>query len=73
MYSDHHHTIYNSEHRRCYKILINVFKCLDNTIIADFFPCAYLYGQSGVARDPHICDDRPLYITVPMGRNVAGW
>ena len=26
----------------------------DNTIIADFFPCAYLCGQSGVTRDPYL-------------------
>ena len=25
----------------------------DNTIIADFFPCAYLCSQSGVTRDPY--------------------
>ena len=33
---------------------MNVLKCPDNTIIADFFPCAYLCGQSGVTRDPYM-------------------
>ena len=33
---------------------INVLKCPDNTIIADFFPCAYVCGQSGVTRDPYM-------------------
>ena len=29
-------------------------KCPDNTIIADFVPCAYLCGHSGVAREPYM-------------------
>ena len=53
IYSDHY-TIYNSEHQRFYKILINILKCPDNTIIADFSPCAYFYNPSGVTRDPYM-------------------
>ena len=47
IYSDHY-TIYNSEHQRFYKILINILKCPDNTIIADFS------NPSGVTRDPYM-------------------